>query len=154
MYLVLEQEDLFQNNKYLDKFYIILYTFYICLLYKMHNEERIITDIKYKLFSFASETHELSIQVLSTTLIFCLLLFNDKLIKIIDKRYIIFISSFLIIAGIVIIITGSYEFINFINIEKLSLNNFRFPLFCFLIILLIYLVFAVIFYKISKNRTF
>ena len=120
----------------------------------MYNQERINTDIKYKLFSFASETHELSIQVLSTTLIFCLLLFNDKLIKIIDKRYIIFISSFLIIAGIVIIITGSYEFINFINIEKLSLNNFRFSLLFFLIILLIYLVFAVIFYKISKNRTF
>lgn len=122
--------------------------------YNQQNEQRIISNRKYKLFSFASETHDLSIQVLSTTLIFCLLLFNDKLVKIIDKRYIIFISSFLIIAGIVIIISATYEFINFINIEKLSLKNFRFSLLCFLIILLIYLIFAVIFYKISKNRRF
>lgn len=120
----------------------------------MYNQERINTDIKYKLFSFASETHELSIQVLSTTLIFCLLLFNDKLIKIIDKRYIIFISLFLIIAGIVILISAIYEFINFINIEKLPLNNFIFPLVCYLIILLINIVFAVVFYKISKNTAF
>jgi hypothetical protein len=120
----------------------------------MYNQERINTNTKYKIFSFASETHDLSIQVLSTTLIFCLLLFNDKLVKIIDKRYIIFISSFLIIAGIVIIISGTYEFINIINIENFSLKNFTFPLLCFLIILLIYLIFAVIFYKISKNRAF
>ena len=122
--------------------------------YNEQNEKRIISNRKYKLFSFASETHDLSIQVLSTTLIFCLLLFNDKLVKIIDKRYIIFISSFLIIAGIVILISATYEFINFINIENLPLNNFTFPLLCYLIILLINIVFAIVFYKISKNRAF
>ena len=119
-----------------------------------NNEEKITNNIKYKLFSFASETHDLSIQVLSTTLIFCLLLFNDKLVKIIDKRYIIFISSFLIIAGIVILISATYEFINFINNENLSMSDFTFPLLCYLIILLINIVFAVVFYKISKNRAF
>jgi len=122
--------------------------------YNEQNEQRIITNRKYKLFSFASETHVLSIQVLSTTLIFCLLLFNDKLVKNIDKRYIIFISSFLIIAGIVILISATYEFIIFINIEKLPLNNFTFLLLCYLIIFFINIVFAVLFYKISKNRAF
>lgn len=122
--------------------------------YNEQNEQRIITNRKYKLFSFASETHVLSIQVLSTTLIFCVLLFNDKLVKNIDKRYIIFISSFLIIAGIVILISATYEFIIFINIEKLPLNNFTFLLLCYLIIFFINIVFAVLFYKISKNRAF
>jgi len=122
--------------------------------YNEQNDQRIISNRKYKLFSFAASSHDLSIQVLSTTLIFCLLLFNDKLVKIIDKRYIIFISSFLIIAGIVILISATYEFINFINIEKIPLNNFIFPLLCYLIIFLINIVFAVVFYKISKNRVF
>ena len=122
--------------------------------YNEQNDQRIISNRKYKLFSFAASSHDLSIQVLSTTLLFCLLLFNDKLVKIIDKRYIIFISSFLIIAGIVILISATYEFINFINIEKIPLNNFIFPLLCYLIIFLINIVFAVVFYKISKNRAF
>lgn len=119
-----------------------------------NNEEKTINNKKYKIFSFALKTHGLSINVLSTTLLFCLLLFNSKLIKIIDKRYIIFISLFLVIASMGIITSSTYQFINFIKIEKLQVNDFTFSVLCYLILILINIVFTVVFYKISRSKLF
>lgn len=119
-----------------------------------NNEEKTISNKKYKIFSFALKTHDLSIKILSTTLLFCLLLFNSKLIKIIDKRYIIFISLFLVIASMGIITSSTYQFINFIKIEKLQVNDFTFSLLCYLILILINIVFTVVFYKISRSKLF
>ena len=99
---------------------------------------------KIGLYSFAASSHDLSIQVLSTTLLFSLLIFNNKFIKTVDKRYIIIITFILLISGLIILVSALFGFIGLINSRKINAKNFLYSIICYFLLIIVYIIFFVV----------
>ena len=96
---------------------------------------------KIGLYSFAASSHDLSVQVLSTTLLFSLLVFNKEFIKIIDKKYIIIITFILLISGLLILFSALYGFIGLINDKQIDAGHFSYSILCYFLLIFVYLIF-------------
>jgi len=99
---------------------------------------------KIGLYSFASSSHNLSVEILSTTLLFSLLVFNNKLMKTVDKKYIIIITFILLISGFLILFSALHGFIGLINNKQIHASEFFYSILCYVLLILVYIVFFVV----------
>lgn len=111
----------------------------------MENTNQILTlSERIELYSYAASSHDLSIQVLSTTLLFSLLVFNNKLMKMINKKYIAIITFVLLFSGILILFSSLYGFMGLIKNKKINYGNFLYSILCYVLLIIVYLIFFVV----------
>ena len=103
--------------------------------------KRITLSEKIDLYSFAASSHDLSVQVLSTTLLFSLLVLNKNFIKIIDRKYIMIITFILLISGLLILFSALYGFIGLINDKEIHASHFSYSILCYFLLIFVYFIF-------------
>lgn len=96
---------------------------------------------KIGLYSFAASSHDLSVQVLSTTLLFSLLVLNKDFVKIIDRKYIIIITFILLISGLLILFSALHGFIGLINDKEIHASQFFYSILCYFLLIFVYFIF-------------
>ena len=96
---------------------------------------------KIGLYSFAASSHDLSVQILATTLIFSLLVLNKEFLKIIDRRYIMIITFILLISGLLILFSALHGFIGLINDKEIHASQFFYSILCYFLLIFVYFIF-------------
>ena len=96
---------------------------------------------KIGLYSFAASSHDLSVQVLSTTLLFSLLVLNKDFVKIIDRKYIMIITFILLISGLLILFSALHGFIGLINDKEIHASQFFYSILCYFLLIFVYFIF-------------
>jgi len=96
---------------------------------------------KIGLYSFAASSHDLSVQILATTLLFSLLVLNKHFIKIIDRRYIIIITFILLISGLLILFSALHGFIGLIKHKEIDPRQFSYSILCYFLLIFVYFIF-------------
>lgn len=96
---------------------------------------------KIDLYSFAASSHDLSVQILSTTLLFSLLVLNKDFIKIIDRKYIMTITFILLISGLLILFSALHGFIGLINHKQIDASRFSYSILCYFLLIFVYFIF-------------
>lgn len=103
--------------------------------------KKITLSEKIGLYSFAASSHDLSVQILATTLIFSLLVLNKNFVKIIDRRYIIIITFILLISGLLILFSALHGFIELINDKEIHVTQFFYSILCYFLLIFVYFIF-------------